>query len=158
MLECLSKVDRQRNMILPKKYFLFCFNSWVWRPNVSMYWSCLMFCLSRFHPDHLVGCSGDFGDRRAAVSGEIAVVFPAEPLRDVEARTRAQEDQRSGSQPPQAVFISPNPRTYSPAHTAHRTCWRNHTATILTFDLWLEVSSLLVLPLQNTAAQACGDL
>ncbi len=145
-------------MIQPKKIFLFCFNSWVWRPNVLMYWSCLMFRLSRFHHDHRVGCSGGFGDRRAAVSGEIAAVFPTKPIRDVEARARAQEDQRSGSQPPQAVFISPNPRTYSPAHTAHRTSRWNHTSTALTCDFWLEVRSLLVLLLQKTAAQACGDL
>ncbi len=112
-----------------------------------------MFRLSRFHHDHRVGCSGDFGDRRAAVSGEITAVFPAEPVRDVEARARAQEDQRSGSQPPQAVFISPNPRTYSPAHTAHGTGRRNHTSTALTCDVCLEVRPLLVLLLQNTAAQ-----
>lgn len=137
---------------------IFCFNPWVWCSDLLIYWSCLMFRLSRFHHDHRVGRSGGFGDRHAAVSGEIASVFPAKPVRHVEARTRAQEDQRSGSQPPQAVFISPNPRTYSPAHTARRTGRRNHTSTALTFNLWLEVSSLLVLPLQTTAAQACGDL
>lgn len=111
---------------------------------------CHVWCFSRIHPDHRVGRSGGFGNRPAAVSGEVTAVFPAEPVRDVEARTRAPENQRSGSQPPQAVFVHPNPRTYSPAHAAHGTGRWNHTSPVLTLDFWLDVSSLLVLPVAWT--------